>query len=158
MGVRGLTLPFYSTRLGLRAGLHYWRRMHVSSPTGRLKTSRREFCGGSGVSARPSSRARSLILPRGWRNTRAESLMMRASSHAILASLGSLRRVVGPSLALIAPMRTALVCFFCGDVFQQKCGLGWTGLTIIIVVWVFIILWTQIRLEIAQFWWNHFLS
>ena len=54
MGVRGLTLPFYSTRLGLRAGLHYWRcRMHVSLPAGRLKTSRREFCGGSGVSARP---------------------------------------------------------------------------------------------------------
>ena len=37
--------------------------------------------------------------------------MMTASSQAIHASLGPLRRFVGPSLALIAPMRTALVCF-----------------------------------------------
>ena len=44
---------------------------------------------------------------------------MRASSQAILASLGPLRRVVGPSLALIAPMRTALVCFFAG-MFSNK--------------------------------------
>ena len=64
MGVRGLTLPFYPTRLGLRAGLHYWCcRMHISSPAGRLKMSRREFCGGSGVSARPPTDS-SLATPR----------------------------------------------------------------------------------------------
>ena len=133
MGVKGLTLPFYPTCLGLRAGLHYWRcRMHISSPAGRLKMSRREFCGGSGVSARPltdSSLAQSFILPPGWRNTRAESVMMRASSQAILASLGPLRRVGGPSPTLIAPLRTAFVCFFLGGggCFPTKVRTGLNG-------------------------------
>ena len=144
MGVRGLTLPFYSTRLGLRAGLHYWRcRMHVSSPAGRLKTSRREFCGGSGVSARPPTDS-SLATPR-----------VKKHSGRISNDEGQL---ASSSPALIAQLRTALVCFFGGDVFQLKCVLGWKGLTIVIVVLVFKILWTQIRPEIAQFWRNHFLS
>lgn len=52
--------------------------------------------------------------------------MMRASSQAIHASLGPLRRFVGPSLALIAPMRTALVCFLEGC-FPTKVRSGLNG-------------------------------
>ena len=126
MGVRGLTLPFYSTRLGLRAGLHYWRcRMHVSSPAGRLKTSRREFCGGSGVSARPPTDS-SLATPRVKKHSGRIS-----NDEGQLASYTCLSWALTPGCGSFSnPNRTvadSLRMFFWGGCFPTKVRTGLKG-------------------------------